>query len=548
MSKDLLNDKAIEIHKNIQSFISTLEERGFIVQQGQLSHVDFLELCSEGIVDNCLGNNVDALYGGCALPPAPNQDPSPGQDPPIDYDPDNPNNYPANIVYIAPGFVYKLRPDEAIVLIGQTPPPAYYFSFRSYLAFVQNKPDKDYSEVFTTGDDYTGVYHRIAASLGDQLNNFRIWTDNTPGGAAGEPFNSSTIVIITADKSVNQQIRDALGVAGYSSDIINDDIIPLELVNMGLEKGKDTFISIVRIEIPDERKFGEAYMNNLNSFLKVYRITPEIPFANLNPWPVPNLIIRETGTTEFQIVPNAVNDLDLLRNEIIKKYGGTKYNHVDLNTNIWSTDGYEGIFQDIDVLGDDRDAVYFKTDNFQLKTDNDFVILYGINHEQTGKATFCNSCFYGAELLNGVTSAISTIEFKNSAAQYFPEGYENAKYYYQFKMAREINEDCLVTIPYKTGNPSGKAYGVDNHEDAFIGFRVYVDKETKVGPDRYDIIWDRAILFTKKKCHETHPMDKKKPKNQERYLRVRSSLAPTITAIIRLVKTTLRTPPKYSNA
>jgi|GEM_PF-2146222 len=251
--------KAIEIHKNIQSFISTLEERGFIVQQGQLSHVDFLKLCSEGIVDNCLGNNVDALYGGCALPPAPNQDPSPEQDPPINYDPDNPNNYPANIVYIKPGFVYKLRPDEAIVLIGQTPPPAYYFSFRSYLAFVQNKPDKDYSEVFTTGDDYTGVYHRIAASLGDQLNNFRIWTDNTPGGAAGEPFNSSTIVIITADKSVNQQIRDALGVAGYSSDIINDDIIPLELVNMGLEKGKDTFISIVRIEIPDERKFGEAY-------------------------------------------------------------------------------------------------------------------------------------------------------------------------------------------------------------------------------------------------------------------------------------------------
>ena len=79
MSKDLLNDNAIEIQKNIQGFISTLEERGFIVQQGQLSHVDFLELCSEGIVDSCIGNNVDALYGGCALPPAPNQDPSPGQ-------------------------------------------------------------------------------------------------------------------------------------------------------------------------------------------------------------------------------------------------------------------------------------------------------------------------------------------------------------------------------------------------------------------------------------------------------------------------------------
>jgi len=62
-----------------------------------------------------------------------------------------------------------------------------------------------------------------------------------------------------------------------------------------------------------------------------------------------------------------------------------------------------------------------------------------------------------------------------------------------------LDEDCLVTIPYKTDNPSGIAYGVDKHEDAFVGFRLYVDKETKVGPDRFDIIWDRAILFTKKK-------------------------------------------------
>ncbi len=34
--------------------------------------------------------------------------------------------------------IYKLRPDEAIVLIGSTPPPARYFSFRSYLGFVEN--------------------------------------------------------------------------------------------------------------------------------------------------------------------------------------------------------------------------------------------------------------------------------------------------------------------------------------------------------------------------------------------------------------------------
>ncbi|MDD4591000.1 MAG: hypothetical protein PHG06_11325 [Parabacteroides sp.] len=70
------------------------------------------------------------------------------------------------------------------------------------------------------------------------------------------------------------------------------------------------------------------------------------------------------GVTEYQIVPNAVKDLEHLRNELINKYGGSEYHHVDLTTNIWSTDGYEGIFLDIDVLGDDRDAIYFKTEDF----------------------------------------------------------------------------------------------------------------------------------------------------------------------------------------
>ena len=97
--------------------------------------VDILKLASEGKVPSCLGNNANAPYAIITLPPAPNQDPSEGQEPPIGYDPYNPNNYPANISPILPGATFKLRPDEAIVLIGQTPPPAYYFSFRSYAGY-----------------------------------------------------------------------------------------------------------------------------------------------------------------------------------------------------------------------------------------------------------------------------------------------------------------------------------------------------------------------------------------------------------------------------
>ena len=43
------------------------------------------------------------------------------------------------------------------------------------------------------------------------------------------------------------------------------------------------------------------------------------------------------------------------------------------------------------------------------------------------------------------------------------------------------------------------AYGVDNNQDVRIVFRVYLDKIAMVGPYIFDVIWDRAILFTKKK-------------------------------------------------
>lgn len=367
------------------------------------------------------------------------------------------------------------------------------------MGLTENKFEKDYSDAITTGNDYTGFYHMIFASLGDSLSNAGIWTANTPQGSDGSPFNSSTIIISSADKGVNQQVRDALGVAGYSSQIMNDDNIPMELVNMGLEKGKDTLLFVMRAQLWAQESIGDAYIKNVHKFFKVLRITPKIPFANQNPWPIPTLKIRETDTTEYKVVPNVVDDLDHMREEIIKKYSSPQYKHIDLATDKWSLEGYQAILQDVNALGDNSDALYLKTNNFQLASDDDFVIIYGINHEQTGKAILGQASFYGAELDNGVVGAFNTVEFFNSAAELFPDGYENAKYYYVFKMARKIVKDSIVAIPYSTGNPLGSAYGVDNNEDAFIGFRTYHDKETKVGPDLYDIIWDKAILFTKKK-------------------------------------------------
>ena len=270
------------------------------------------------------------------------------------------------------------------------------------------------------------------------------------------------------------------------------------MVNMGLEKGKDTFLLIMRASLWDSQAAGEEYLNNIDTYSKVFRVTPNTTKKILESWPVPTLKTRETGISEYQIVPSATADLEYLRNQIIKKYGNSNFKTVELNTSIWIPEGYTGITQDIDVLAEDRDTSYLRTDKFQLTTDEDFIIVYGINHEKTQKAIYCNFSFYGAELINGVAGSNSKM-FENSAAEYFPKNYENSKFYYVYKISRHSQKgEPGVILPYSSGNISGKAYGVDDNKDAFIAFRAYIDKETQVGPAHFELIWDRAILFTKK--------------------------------------------------
>ncbi|MFW2500655.1 hypothetical protein [Clostridium diolis] len=463
--------------KKVKEFINSLEHQGCIVQEGELKYVDILKYCSEGLVNTALGNNAGAPYALALVPPSPNQE--------------------SSIEFIEEGVPYKLRPDEAIVLIGKTPPKAYYYSFRSFLFFAKNKIGKDYSDNTTVGNNQTGKYHIIFGSLGDTINNYNINTENTPDGTLGYPYDSSTIIITTADQYINHQVRKALINSGFSSDIMNNDNIPEGLVNLGLERGKDTFAILMRASIWENRDIGQEYLDNLDKYWHVLRITPKKPIKNNHSWPVPTLKIRETCKTEFNLLPHARDDLNYLRYKILEKYYSNDYEAIDLKTNIWVMESFEGILMDVNVLGESRDALYLRTNNFELTSDDDFVITYGVNHTQTGKAVYYNSSFYGAKKLNGV-SVIYSPDCEGSANEFFPKDCEVSNNYYVYKMARKGCGDCVAIIPYSTGNPKWACYGVNNYQEAFIAFRLYLNQETLVGPAPYDVIWDQAILFKKK--------------------------------------------------
>jgi len=436
---------------DINSFMTKLENDGFTVQEGEFYLADAIELYINGITLNCNANNAGNPYFTYKLPEAPGQT--------------LPNQ--------AENLIYPLRADEAIVFVGKTPPKMKYFSYRSFMV------NRYYEDI--------GTYKKIFASLGDCLNLYTISTEGTPNGADGDPYKQPVMIITTADKGINNRVRTAAESAGYPSVTINTDIIPSALVNMGLEKGADTFSFLARTAMFIDQEACEAYLKNPG--VRVFRLTPKAQ-TTLDPFDTPELTRRGTGTNEMDLMP-AVEDL---RSAILAKY--SNYQATELQTDIWLAEAYESIQGNVDVLGESRDTSYLRTNvasEFRLSNDpGDFLIVYGVNHVQTGKCIYSNFITYGADIFNGVAS-VNDSEFSGSAEDYIP-GHSKAKYLYAWKVARNANGDihCLEV-------PTGpQAYGIPLDNNMFVGFRSYIEKETEVGPAYNEIIYDRVIHFTPK--------------------------------------------------
>ena len=130
------------------------------------------------------------------------------------------------------------------------------------------------------------------------------------------------------------------------------------------------------------------------------------------------------------------------------------------------------------------------------KSDEDFVVVYGVNHAYTGKAHYFNAVLHERPMVNGVCTIYDSM-LSGSAGQYIGEHQDEAEGYYVYKMARTPVDEHTAIIPYATGNEQGRYYGVDNGSPVFILFRVYLD-ETGVGADYFELVYDRVIVFHKK--------------------------------------------------
>jgi hypothetical protein len=430
---------------SVAGFREGLVATGFELQDGALEFPVF-DCCS---MITCFGNNPSSPYGMYRLPRGPGQTAA------------NPNEQTDGT-----STVWRLRADEAVVFVGPAPPRSAYFGWTGYL-YDRARPTLPGREI-------------RFASLGDTANVDSIATQGTPDGAPGAPFEQWTVVVLTADSATAADVRSAAAAAGFPGAWVNTLVVPSSRVVLGLEERADSFGLLVRAALFEDAAEGDAYLAAPPG--TVWRVTPTTPRAP-EPLAEPPLRPRGTGTAEEPALAAA---LDRLRDAILDRHGRLEAWEPPV-TDVTPEPG-SCIAGDRNCNGDNNDTVYFASAAFRLGDAADsLVVVYGVNHEATGKATYSNFAVYEVRRLFGVAS-VDSRRLAGSAAEYLP-GHPLADRLYAWRIGRDCTGDdhCLeldTTCP-----------GLDPDELAVVAFRAYLEPGTDVGPDPAELILDRVVRF-----------------------------------------------------
>ena len=478
--------------------LKNLLSEEFYVQQGVFRELDTVKEASAGRLLSCFGNNAGSAYVVFSLPAAPDQDTSLGSaklgwpdEIASGYDDPETENAPANPYFAPGGWEYKLRQDEVIVLITPLPGECKYYSFINYIMFTEHKPGRNYEGVagmFTVGNEATGLYHPIFGSIGDSVNMTNI------RHSGDSPFGTTAVIVIGANRDSVNAVVAKLNEAGYGDGMINIMTTPAATYKMGLQKGADTFSFLQRISQAADGDAYRDYLDHISERATVYRVTPIAEKAP-NPYPNATVIPRGNGVHEAAVLENAEEKLEAVREALIAAYGD-EYEYEELRSEIAVPEGLTAYFSDFNAKGDNRDAMYLMTPEFTLDSDEDFIVIYGVNHTKTGKGLYANAVLYAKPMLNGVVSVYDSL-LEGSAGVWLGEGDKDADAYYVYRLARKAAEGYTAVIPYSTANEQGKYYGVDNGNPVLVAFRSYLD-ETGTGASYYEVIYDRVIVFHKR--------------------------------------------------
>jgi hypothetical protein len=430
------------------TFDALAEQAGFVVQEGTLHFMEQADCCVPGA--NCFGSNASTPYGSYALPPAPDQAVA------------SPAAQPSHELFL-------LRPDEAVVFLGQVPPPARYFSFRTYL---WRRAATDLP---------------VFGSLGPTVNHLSV------AGALGQPaWDEPLAIVTTADAAIESQVISLLVEAGWDPASIATDRLPLGDAAIGLHPGvdaeSDEYTTIVRVAVSDDPERQVAWQGAPGRLL---RVSPKVAQAPQQPHAFEAFPTEERGASEP--LDGALADLEAAVHRAYPSYFRTPRASED------SSFVSPGCLSTGACFGGTMDAAYRVLPPTRLLA-GQFLVVYGVNHEHTGRASYSSFSIDQGENWYGVL-AVDSRELVGSA-QTFADATFRARHpnvdlddLWAWVVARDCSD------PIHAGHPCTEIAttcpGVAFDQNLLTGFRAYLDPVTGTRPSPEELVHPGGTLFFK---------------------------------------------------
>jgi hypothetical protein len=412
-----------------------------------------------------------------------------------------------------PGYstTFRFDPREAIVILGQLPPPAAYFGIQTYLYTREgdfSTESETYQFILQTFPALMDTFFtkvpqnqsrmQIAASLGNSNNNVVI------SNQTGSAFQQQRFFIITPDQYMDRIIRESLDVISVKETAVFTEPIPSTAIT-GLDESADDFVIVMRYAMPfdggDPRSASNQWRTELP--LLILRVRDSNQQRIVESYGTPVLEERTAISENF-----LASDLNNLVAEVSQRWGQPcitddcsdkteKFN--DLQESKLHMVGPLCTEIGMNCLADTQDTTYQGTRNLSLDHGEVYAVA-GTLGTRTGNATYVGLSVNESKMVKGITN-INSDELTNSANAYAMMLKNPTKFYLYY-----FTRDCSGLDALTDGNCFSitsemievcNEYGSPDCDYLKLIQRAYLKKGSERGPDSSMTLPPRLIKLTR---------------------------------------------------
>ena len=389
--------------------------------------------------------------------------------------------------------IFRLDPQEALVVMAETPPPGRYFGIQTNVFTREgalNPADPILPKVSDPllRDILFGVSPNpsrvmMFASIGNANNNVVVERKT------GEPWQTGQqrFFVIAPDADVADAMTAALSRAGVPASAVFTEPVSPSLVRVGLGRQADDLITYIRYAVPSDSAAGEQWREQLP--LTVLRVRDVSEARPAKPFAIPAYDQRSWNYDETTLAADLQALVDGVRTRwnqpnapLVTFFSSFKFLDLVGQHCLGYPDPNRG---PMDCLGDTQDADYQISLSMSID-DGEVVAVVGTLATETGNATYVSLSVNWFPFLLGIKN-ISDTDLDGTAAAFAGAIQHDARLFYVHYVAR----DCTGLSPCVEISrrlvPSGEVIKLIQ--------RNYVSPGSARGPDPTKILNPVAIVL-----------------------------------------------------